>query len=207
MPESEPFDTHLDAEIQQELGRAREAEIEFPATLPVLPLRGSVLFPGVVMPVLVGRKASQQLVVETMDADRLVAVVALRDAEIEEPNADDLHEIATLARLVKVLRLPNGNLNVIVQGIQRLRLDAVTSTDPLHSRYLERHPRAGCERQGRDRGQASQCAAPVATAHRAVGRLAARAGRAGTRGHAARRYGRHHRSACWYGGRRQAAGA
>ena len=130
MPESEPFDTHLDAEIQQELGRAREAEIEFPATLPVLPLRGSVLFPGVVMPVLVGRKASQQLVVETMDADRLVAVVALRDAEIEEPNADDLHEIATLARLVKVLRLPNGNLNVIVQGIQRLRLDAVTSTDP-----------------------------------------------------------------------------
>ncbi len=138
MPESDPFHAHLDAEIQQELGREAGGELEFPATLPVLPLRGSVLFPGVVMPVLVGRKASQQLVVETMDADRLVAVVALRNAEIEEPKADDLHEIATLARLVKVLSLPNGNLNVIVQGIQRLRLDAVTSTDPyIHATWKD----------------------------------------------------------------------
>ena len=130
MAQSDSLDTNLDAEIQEELGRAHEAELEFPATLPVLPLRGSVLFPGVVMPVLVGRKPSQQLVLETLEADRLVAVVALRDAEIEDPSADDLYEIATLARLVKVLRLPNGNLNVIVQGIRRLRLDAVISTEP-----------------------------------------------------------------------------
>ena len=130
MVESDSLDSNLDAEIQQELGRALEAEFEFPATLPVLPLRGSVLFPGVVMPVLVGRKSSQKLVLETLDTDRLVAVVALRDAEVEDPTADDLHEVATLARLVKVLSLPNGNLNVIVQGIQRLRLDTVTSTDP-----------------------------------------------------------------------------
>ncbi len=138
MAESDPFDTNLDAEIQQELGHPTEAELEFPATLPVLPLRGSVLFPGVVVPVLVGRKPSQQLVMETLDIDRLVAVVALRDSQIEEPTADDLHDVATLARLVKVLQLPNGNLNVIVQGIQRLRLAEVTTTDPyMHAAWLE----------------------------------------------------------------------
>ncbi|HJO03780.1 MAG TPA: endopeptidase La [Acidobacteriota bacterium] len=138
MAESDSLDTNLDAEIQQELACSPEAELTFPTTLPALPLRGSVLFPGVVMPVLVGRKASQQLVVETLEADRLLAVVALRDAEIEEPTAEDLHGVATLARLVKVLRLPNGNLNVIVQGIQRLRLASVASHEPyIHAVWNE----------------------------------------------------------------------
>ena len=130
MARFDPLDIDFDAEIRRELGHSSEMELTFPVMLPVLPLRGSVLFPGVVMPVLVGQKSSQQLIAETLDDNRLVAVAALRDAEIEEPTADDLHEIATLARLVKVLRLPNGNLNVIVQGMRRLSLDEVTSTEP-----------------------------------------------------------------------------
>lgn len=103
---------------------------ELPAKLPVLPLRGSVLFPGVVMPVLVGRKPSRRLIAETLEGDRLVAVTALHSPQIEEPTGDDLFETATLARILKVIRLPNGNLNVIVQGVRRVLLTEIREPKP-----------------------------------------------------------------------------
>jgi ATP-dependent Lon protease len=106
------------------------AAIELPDTLPVLPLRGSVLLPGIVLPVLVGRKPSRKLVTETLEGDRLVAVTALRESETEEPAAADLRSMGTVARILKVLRLPNGNLNVIVQGLQRTALSDVQAPAP-----------------------------------------------------------------------------
>lgn len=137
MSESDPYESSLDSELRDELGRAPTSEPALPAVLPVLPLRGSVLFPGVVMPVLVGRKPSRRLVAETLEGDRLVAVTALRDAKLEEPTAADLQQIATVARILKVLRLPNGNLNVIVQGLRRVRLEKIVSPDPYFRAHCE----------------------------------------------------------------------
>lgn len=130
MTDPDDFAPSLDSELREEFEKTSLSSVFLPAVLPVLPLRGSVLFPGVVMPVLVGREPSRRLIAETVEADRLVAVTALREPETEEPQGEDLLRAATVARILKVLRLPNGNLNVIVQGMARVRIDRVASSDP-----------------------------------------------------------------------------
>ncbi len=127
----------LEAEIRAELAQAADDDFELPATLPVLPLRGSVLFPSIVLPILVGRESTRLLVEEALKTDRMIAVTAQRDATVEEPTMEHLHEVGCLARIVKVLRLPNGNLNVIAQGLGRIMIDTPVAQAP----YI----RAQCE--------------------------------------------------------------
>ncbi len=133
---SEPQDDNtLEEEILGSSEGAAPIEIELPERLPLLPLRGSVLFPGVVMPILVSREPSRRAVARSVDDDRLITVAALKDAHLEEPEATDLHEIGTVARILKVLRLPNDNLNVIVQGVRRVSLDDIWGPDPFFSAH------------------------------------------------------------------------
>jgi ATP-dependent Lon protease len=126
----------IEAEIRAELAdSASPATPELPATLPVLPLRGAVLFPTMVLPVLVGQESTRQLVLEAVEARCMIAVAALLDQGSDE-NADDaVHEVGCLARIVKVLRLPNGNLNVIVHGQARIKVGAVIAHEP----YMRAH--------------------------------------------------------------------
>jgi ATP-dependent Lon protease len=101
-----------------------------PETLPILPLRNTVLFPGVVIPITVGRDKSIQLVREAYNKKNPIGVIAQKDAEIEDPKPTDLFEIGTVASIMKVLQMPDGNTTVIIQGKKRFKLEEMIAEDP-----------------------------------------------------------------------------
>ena len=105
-------------------------EEDVPNVLPILPLRNSVLFPGVVIPITAGRDSSIHLVKDANAGDKLIGVIAQRDPEVENPVDKDLYSIGTVARILKVLTLPDKNTMVILQGIKRFQLDQVVQTQP-----------------------------------------------------------------------------
>jgi ATP-dependent Lon protease len=102
----------------------------FPEELPILPLRNTVLFPGVVIPITVGRDKSIKAVNDAYKADKLVGVVAQKDSSIEEPGINDLEKIGTVAKLVKLIKMPDGGTTVIIQGRKRFELETITSEEP-----------------------------------------------------------------------------
>lgn len=99
-------------------------------SLPILPLRNTVLYPGVVIPITVGRDKSLKAVKEAYKADKIIGVIAQRDASIEDPETKDLSEIGTVARIVKLLKMPDGSNTVIIQGKQRFKIKEFTKDDP-----------------------------------------------------------------------------
>jgi ATP-dependent Lon protease len=101
-----------------------------PEELPILPLRNSVLFPGVVIPITVGRDKSVRLVKEYYRKRKAIGVVAQRDSDVEEPTFEDLYKIGTVAQIIKTLQMPDGNLTVIIQGKRRFELDQMTQSEP-----------------------------------------------------------------------------
>ena len=98
--------------------------------LPVLPLRNMVLFPGVFLPITVGRKASLKLVREAEKKHKDIAVICQRSAHTEDPKLEDLHNVGTVGRIVRVLELPAQPTTVILQGMKRLRLKDIVDTHP-----------------------------------------------------------------------------
>jgi ATP-dependent Lon protease len=112
--------------------------VEIPTELPVLPLRGALLYPYMVLPLHVGRGASLKLVDEAAVGPRILAVVAQRDVELEEPGPDDLYGYGTACRILRLMKLPDGTLRVLVQGLRRIRFDEFTTTEP----YLRAHATA-----------------------------------------------------------------
>lgn len=110
---------------------------QMPKQLPVLPLRNTVLFPGVVFPITVGRDRSIKLVQDAYESDKMIGVVAQLNGEIEFPNFDQLHKVGTIARLVKILKMPDGNTTVIIQGIKRFRLAELVKSDPYFIANIE----------------------------------------------------------------------
>ncbi|MBC8034523.1 MAG: endopeptidase La [Chitinophagaceae bacterium] len=105
-------------------------ELIIPEELPVLPLRNTVLFPGVVLPITVGRDKSIRAVNEAYRSDKLVGVLAQRDSTIEDPVVSDLEEVGTVAKIVKLIKMPDGGTTVIIQGKRRFRLSSITSEEP-----------------------------------------------------------------------------
>ena len=105
-------------------------DIKVGETLPVLPLRNMVLFPGVFMPVSVGRKSSLRLVREADKKKSYLAVVCQKMAETDEPAFEDLHPIGTIGKIVRVLEMPDQTTTVIIQGMKRLELKNITETHP-----------------------------------------------------------------------------
>ncbi len=101
-----------------------------PEEVPILPLRNAVLFPGVVIPITVGRNKSIQLVREAYRGNKTIGVVSQKDASVEDPVADDLFTIGTVATILKTLHMPDGNTTVIIQGKKRFQLEAITQEDP-----------------------------------------------------------------------------
>ena len=104
-----------------------------PDTAPILPVRNLVLFPGVVTPILIGRASSKQLVQKAEKKGTIICVVAQRDPDVEVPMKEDLYEYGVYAKVMKQLTLPNGNITTIVQGLGKMRLRDIISTQP----YLE----------------------------------------------------------------------
>ena len=105
-------------------------ELVLTGDIPILPLRNTVLFPGVVLPITVGRDKSIKAVNEAYKADKLIGVLAQKDSNIEDPTVSDLEDIGTVARIVKLIKMPDGGTTVIIQGKKRFKLDAITSEDP-----------------------------------------------------------------------------
>jgi ATP-dependent Lon protease len=105
-------------------------DIEIPKELPVLPLRNTVLFPGVVLPITVGRDKSIKAVNDAYKADKLIGVLAQKDSTIEDPGVLDLEDVGTVARIIKLIKMPDGGTTVILQGKRRFKVGAVTAEDP-----------------------------------------------------------------------------
>ena len=122
-----------------------EAEInneELPNTLPILPLRNTVLFPGVVIPITAGRDKSIKLIKDANNGSKVIGVVAQKDINVEDPSASDLYQIGTVARILKVLKMPDGNTTIIIQGKKRFELDQVISETPYISATVKEVPEA-----------------------------------------------------------------
>src|SRR6201992_2795114 len=105
-------------------------DIEIPKELPVLPLRYTVLFPGVAVPITVGRDKSIKAVTDAYKADKLIGVLAQKDSSIEDPTVTDLEDVGTVARIIKLIKMPDGGTTVILQGKRRFKVGAVTAEDP-----------------------------------------------------------------------------
>jgi ATP-dependent Lon protease len=103
---------------------------EIPETLPVLPLRNTVLFPGVVIPISAGRDKSIKLLKDAYQGDKTIGVVAQKDAEIDDPKPGDLNKIGTVARIIKILQMPDGNTTAIIQGKKRFEIVEMVQEEP-----------------------------------------------------------------------------
>jgi ATP-dependent Lon protease len=101
-----------------------------PETLPILPVRDTVLFPGAVLPLTVGRESSLALVNSLTGEEKLLGVVAQLDPRIEDPAAADLHKVGTLAKVHKTVKMPNGNVVVFMEGLQRIRIEELLGLRP-----------------------------------------------------------------------------
>src|SRR5207247_4577850 len=124
---SELFDEQVDVE-----------DVELPSELPVLPPKATVVFPDSVLPLAIGQERSVRLVDEVVSGDRLLALVAAKDREVEQPGWDDLYEIGTAAVVQKMIRVPDGSLRILVQGIRRVRLlDRIQEEPYLVGRFVE----------------------------------------------------------------------
>jgi ATP-dependent Lon protease len=115
----------IDAESEGEVPLSN-----FPDTLPILPIRNTVLFPGVVLPITVGRQKSIQLVKRAYRGDRIIGVVAQKNNKVEEPEVDDIYQIGTVAKIIKMIVLPDGNTTIIIQGKNRFKINSIAKIKP-----------------------------------------------------------------------------
>lgn len=104
-----------------------------PDALPILPLRNTVLFPGVVLPIQVGRPKSLKLVRDVYKSNGLLGTVAQLDPDVDEPDAKDFYKVGTVAKILKILEMPDGSTTVIIQGKQRYRILDVLADEPYHT--------------------------------------------------------------------------
>lgn len=102
----------------------------FEKELPILPLRNNVLFPGVVIPITVGRDKSIKLIQDANKGDKIVGVVSQRDQDEESPEFSDLHEVGTVAQIIRTLKMPDGSTTIIIQGKRRFKVETPLQTEP-----------------------------------------------------------------------------
>ena len=105
---------------------------EIPDVLPVLPLRNTVLFPGVVLPITVGRKKSLKLIRDVYEGSRLLGTLAQKDYTIDDPKREELFSLGTVAEVLKILEMPDGSTSVIIQGKRRFSVNEFVADDPYY---------------------------------------------------------------------------
>ncbi len=122
-----------DAELIPLMTPEDEEEIrqeEIPASLPILPLRNTVLFPGVVIPITAGRDKSIKLIDDANKGGKVIGVVSQIDENVENPTFEDIHKVGVVARIIKVLKMPDGNVTVIIQGKKRFAIQKGITEEP-----------------------------------------------------------------------------
>jgi len=103
-----------------------------PESLPILPLRNTVLFPGVIIPITVGREKSMKLVRDIYQKNKIIGTVAQKDANIDDPEPAEMYNVGTMAQLLRILEMPDGTTSVIIQGKRRFMIDDVVTTEPYY---------------------------------------------------------------------------
>jgi ATP-dependent Lon protease len=116
--------------VSEVLTEERVDEIEVPAELPVLPLKETVVFPQSMTPLAIGQERSVKLVEDAVDGERLLALVTVKNTEPEHPGWDDLYDVGTAAVIHKMIRVPDGTLRILVQGLRRIRLERRLHEEP-----------------------------------------------------------------------------
>jgi ATP-dependent Lon protease len=122
-----------------------EKKFVVPEVLPILPVRDTVLFPGAVLPLTVGRESSLALVNALMGDEKLLGVVAQLDPRVEDPAAADLHKVGTLAKVHKTVKMPNGNVVIFLEGLQRIQVVDLISLRPYLRARIEAQPDLNAE--------------------------------------------------------------
>ena len=128
---AQEFDS--EAELIPLLSSEDEEEMfkeKLPESLPILPLRNTVLFPGVVIPITAGRDKSIKLINDAYAGNRIIGVVAQKNEIDESPTKNDIHNVGTVAQIIRVLKMPDGNTTVILQGKKRFEIDTIISEEP-----------------------------------------------------------------------------
>ncbi len=115
---------------------ALESE-SLPEIVPILPLRNTVLFPGVVIPITAGRDKSIKLIKDANTTNKIIGVVAQQNEAIENPNLEDIHKIGTVAQILRVLKMPDGNTTIIIQGKKRFKIKSIIEEKPYMKAYIE----------------------------------------------------------------------
>ncbi len=127
------------------LTEERIEELELPDELPVLPLKETVVFPQSMTPLAIGQDRSIKLIEDAVDGERLVALVTVKNPEAEQPGWDDLYEVGTAAVIHKMIRVPDGTLRILVQGVRRIRIEDHVGDDPYLLGRFEEVPDEGEE--------------------------------------------------------------
>ena len=125
-------------------------DVEVPDVIPVLSLRNTVLFPGVVLPISIGRPRSIQLIKDAYRTDKIVGTVAQKDPDQENPGFADLHQVGTIGQIVKLLEMPDGSTTAIIQGRKRMILSELISDDPYFVAKVRSIPETKPEKQSKD---------------------------------------------------------
>ena len=109
----------------------------FSTDIPILSVRNTVLFPGVVIPITVGRQRSIKLVKKAQKGDKLIGVCAQINAQNDDPSWEDIYHVGTLAKIIKMIILPDGNTTIIIQGKKRFRITETVTEDPYFMAKVE----------------------------------------------------------------------
>jgi ATP-dependent Lon protease len=114
------------------LDTKEEREIEIPTSLPILPVRDMVIFPYMILPLFVGREVSIKAIDHALAANKMILLVTQKDLTVEEPTIDDLYTVGTVGTILRILKIPDGRLKVLVQGLAKARVQQYTQTEPYY---------------------------------------------------------------------------
>jgi ATP-dependent Lon protease len=121
-----------------EVEKKEEKEIEIPDTLPVLPVRDIVVFPYMILPLFVGREMSIKSIDHALSTNRMVVLVTQKDLNIENPTPDDLYSMGTVGIIMRMLKLPDGRVKILVQGVSKAKVLSFTQTEPFYRAAIEK---------------------------------------------------------------------
>ena len=110
---------------------------DMPEEIAILPLRNTVIFPGVVAPITAGRDKSIKLINQAQEGSKLIGVIAQKNAKTESPGYEDIYNVGTLAKIIRLFKMPDGNTTVIIQGMNRFRVKEWIQTEPYHKAKIE----------------------------------------------------------------------
>ena len=123
-----------------------------PETLPILPLKNTVMFPGVVIPITASRDKSIKLIKDSNTKDKLIGVVSQKDSKVQSPSLNDIHPSGTVAKILRVLKMPDGNVTVIIQGKKRFSIEQIVSEEPYITAKIKEIPELKPEKNNKEFG-------------------------------------------------------